>query len=308
MPEKPRVTQVTQVASACATPFVAAGFVAIAASDALSASARCAAHRLRRGKVFSNESRQSTKCVGQLEVDVFDPDGVDWTMLRVDYIDRCVPFVLRRCSGKISDVSPPANDAAAGAQGTIHVKTAPIAKRIPGIDELVHKLLPHTWRAYWPLWFLGNYKSGVAHIDMGPASVNFYFLRTGSKDVVIAPKHVSAGLKLKTGIDSIYIPGSAGNHDYLASLSSYYRVTLQEQDVLVFNNSGLLHHFSNVEGAAPCEALSVRCKYALGSDKRCRRLLASSPKVWQHMAGHFVGLLLSANGIKRVEERSSECQ
>ena len=60
-------------------------------------------------------------------------------------------------------------------------------------------------------------------------------------------------------------------------------------------------------GAATASLYS-RCKYALGSDKRCWRLLASSPKVWQHMAGHFVGLLLSANGIKRVEERSSECQ
>jgi hypothetical protein len=38
------------------------------------------------------------------------------------------------------------------------------------------------------------------------------------QDVVIATPQVTRELTLETGIDNIHIPGSSGNHDYLANL------------------------------------------------------------------------------------------
>ena len=53
------------------------------------------------------------------------------------------------------------------------------------------------------------------------------------------------------GIDNLFIPGSAGNHEYLKELDKYWRVEVPSNSVLVFNNSGSLHHFTNIvdEGA-----------------------------------------------------------
>ena len=50
--------------------------------------------------------------------------------------------------------------------------------------------MPTAWRAYWPLWFLGKYSQGKAHIDLGPHTVNCYFLKSGGKDVVVVPPEV----------------------------------------------------------------------------------------------------------------------
>ena len=299
-------------AAYAATPFVVLGFVAVAICDTLSVSVRLAALRLRNRWSGGEESYLSKKEMskyGEMQVDVFDPELADWKMLRSHYIDRCIPFVLRSPFRRISDVAPPPHftEKEAG-EGVIQVVPVPILQKLEGIDNIVKKLLPWTWRAYWPFWFLGNYRSGVAHVDLGPASLNFYFLKQGRKDVVIAPKHVTEGLKLEVGIDSIFMPGTAGNHEFLKHLSSYYRITLQPQDLLVFDNSGLLHHFSNLDDdlGVTCEALSLRCKFSLGSDKRCRRLLGTCPKVWKHMSAHFLGLLTNKDGITRPEARKDE--
>lgn len=66
---------------------------------------------------------------------------------------------------------------------------------------------------------------------------------------------------------------------------------LEEQSVLVFNNSGLLHHFTNVieDGVTPI-ALSVRCKHSLGSDPRGWLHLAADLKVWWNMTDHVTAL------------------
>ena len=61
----------------------------------------------------------------------------------------------------------------------------------------------------------------------------------------------------------------------------YYRVMVEEQSILVFNNAGCLHHFTNVieDGVTPI-ALSTRCKHAIGSDPRGWLHLAFDMKVW----------------------------
>lgn len=123
------------------------------------------------------------------------------------------------------------------------------------------------------------------------------------QDVVIATPQVTRELTLETGIDNIHIPGSSGNHDYLTSLEHYYRVTLEEQSVLIFNNSGCLHHFTNIieEGVTPI-ALSNRCKYAYGSDPRGWIHLASNLNVWYNMADHYVDLMADGEQARKQEK------
>lgn len=244
---------------------------------------------------YYEESEAHAERKEATQIEVFDPDACDFNMLRKQYVDKGIPFILRRKGGAmISEASPPEAPDESVQTGNISVMSDSMSAKFPGIDEIIKKVLPSTWRAYWPLWFQGNYKSGLAHVDLGPGTCNFYFLKRGKKDVIIAPYEVTRELKLKTGIDNLYIPGSSGNHDYLGSLDKYYRVMLEEQSILIFNNAGCLHHFTNVieEGITPI-ALSVRCKHALGSDPRGWLHLALDLKVWWNMTDHVAALAVS---------------
>ena len=254
------------------------------------------------GSINESVSRPASR-PDPMPVEVFDPTTCDYTYLRREYVDKGVPFILRHPNGEpISHANPPklAED---GEEGSISVMTDNLNVKLDGIDEIVKKLLPHTFRAHWPLWFQGNYKSGLAHVDLGPGTTNFYWLKRGKKDVVIAPFDVTRKLTLSTGIDNVHIPGSSGNHDYLSTLDRYYRVTLEEQSLLIFNNSGCLHHFTNIieEGVTPI-ALSNRCKHAYGSDPRGWLNLAGNLKVWYNMADHFVDLSSEGEQMRTQEK------
>ena len=175
--------------------------------------------------------------------------------------------------------------------------------KLHGINDIVKKLLPFILRARWPLWFQGKYKSDLAHVNLGPGTCNFYFLKRGKKDVVIAPFEVMRKLMLSTGIDNVHIPGSSNNHDYLGDLDAHYRVLLEEQSILIFNNSGCLHHFTNIveEGVTPI-ALSNRCKHAYGSDPRVWLNIAGNLKVWYSMADHVVDLQTQGEQMRKQEK------
>ena len=54
-------------------------------------------------------------------------------------------------------------------------------RRLPGLQPLLSKLFPTTFRAYWPLWFLGKYSQGKAHIDLGPSTFNCYYLQSARR-------------------------------------------------------------------------------------------------------------------------------
>jgi len=237
-------------------------------------------------------------------IEIFDPETCDYKYLRKEYLDKGIPFILQRTDGKpISNASPPRTTDDDDTEGCISVQADNMNVKLDGIDPIVKKLLPLTFRAHWPLWFQGNYKSGLAHVDLGPGTTNFYWLKRGKKDVIIAPFEVTRKLTLTTGIDNIHIPGSADNHDYLKDLDMYYRVTLTEQSLLIFNNSGCLHHFTNIieEGVTPI-ALSNRCKHAYGSDPRGWMNLAANLKVWYNMASHFAGLASSGEETRKEEK------
>ena len=114
-----------------------------------------------------------------------------------------VPFVLRKPGGAVISRAAPPRSADDGPDGYISVIADHKGVVLDGIDDIVKRLLPGTFRAHWPLWFQGNYKSGLAHVDLGPGTCNFYFLARGKKDVVIAPFEVTRRLTLATGIDNL---------------------------------------------------------------------------------------------------------
>jgi len=249
-------------------------------------------------------SQPRTDLSGKLPVPVFDPDdpSLNWKRMRQEYVDRGIPIVLRRANGlPISTVTPPISATDDCISGCIRVINTPWLGALPGMDEVVAKLFPMTPRAYWPFWFLGKYAQGKAHVDLGPHTVNVYFLRTGVKDVVIVPPEVTRNVALETGCDGLYITDSEEPaREYLLGLPYYYHVDLQPQSILVFNNASCIHQFRNVQNADGTwpQALSLRVKH----------VAACEPRVWSHlmtdvkMSWRFTGVFLDKILLKRASE------
>jgi len=244
---------------------------------------------------------------GELAMSVYDPDDLlprDWLRLQRDRIDRGIPFILRRKGGTLlSPVEPPHT-----ARETLRkscIRVAPIGYFDPlaGIDEIVARLFPAAPKAYWPLWFLGRYTQGLAHTDLGPSTCNCYFMRSGSKDVVIVPTEVTRRVTLQPGLDGLYVDGShSEERHYLSGLPYYYRVDLLPQSMLIFNNSTCIHQFKNVEsvdGSTP-EALSVRVKFSVGADKRVWHNMMVNTASWWRFAGVAVSTSLL---FEKAEDR-----
>ena len=115
---------------------------------------------------------------GEQQIQSWDPDTLtltDWMRLREEYVEHGVPFVLRRANGRpLSAVAPPASVlGTAFNAGCIRVAALGMLTPLPGLDELIGKLFPHSTKAYWPLWFLGKYTQGKAHVDLGPHVFNW---------------------------------------------------------------------------------------------------------------------------------------
>jgi len=222
-------------------------------------------------------------------------------------VDRGIPIVLRRANGQpLSTAAPPPSANDDFTSGCIRVMSAPWFGALPGLDDIVAKLFPSTPRAYWPFWFLGQYAQGKAHIDLGPHTCNVYFLRNGSKDVVIVPPEVTKVQPLEKGLDGLFITGSeSADREYLPSLPYYYHLELQTQSVLVFNNTSCIHQFRNIQAADGSwpQALSLRVKH----------VAASEPRIWWHllsdvkMSWRFTGVFLDQILLnKRSEDRDAK--
>jgi hypothetical protein len=244
---------------------------------------------------------------GKLEMDHFDLDSdLDFAKLRREYVDKSIPFVLYRSSGKpISDFAVDVQ--AKSAEGSIRITYLPFFEKIPGLDEIVSKLTyAFTPRAYHPLWFSVSYKQGTAHIDLGPATVNFYFMKSGMKDVIIVPTEVSRGVKkLARGMDGLHIDGSANpERAYLKSLQYYYQVVLKPQTMLVFNNSASIHHFCNIYApdGSPPEALSLRMLYSMNADLRTFYNFLNNPRMYWRAATFIAHMVFVDGGESRVQD------
>lgn len=270
-------TSFTNLLSAMLFPFVAAGFITISLIEMLM---YYGSLMLWPGSGPPSAPRPGLR--GEQPIEVFDPAHLataDWSRLRHEYVHRGVPFILRRPGGApLSTVAPP-EEAVRGAfaTGNIRVGRVPWFAKLDGLDELITSLLPYSPRAYWPFWFLGNYSQGTAHVDLGPHTFNCYYMRKGSKDVLLAPPEVAKSIPLAPGIDGLFVPGSADEERrYAKALPYYYRVDLLPESMLCFNNTSTLHQFRNhatADGSNP-EALSVRIKHTC----------CGAPRVWAQMS------------------------
>jgi len=120
-------------------------------------------------------------------------------------------------------------------------------------------------------------------------------MKSGMKDVIIVPTEVSRGVKgLARGMDGIHVDGSANpDRAYLRDLPYYYNVVLKPQTMLVFNNSGSIHHFCNIYASdgSPPEALSLRMLYSMNCDPRILYNFFVNPRLYWRAAAfvsHFV--------------------
>ena len=122
-------------------------------------------------------------------------------------------------------------------------------------------------------------------------------------------------LKLETGYDSLFIPGSAKDvsRSWLSQCNEHYHVKLKAQSVLVFSNAACLHHFRNceVEGGIAPEALSTRLKYDAGMDRRAFWHELADPALWWRSsltvsAFLFLGTARENRPAKVVQEGKTE--
>lgn len=189
------------IISACVAPFLALSMITLAATEA----AQVAVSWLL-GRVACTQPRIGLS--GEQPVQIFDPDRLkpaDWARLRRDFVDRGVPFVLRLASGAPLTTAAPPQAAVADAFASQRIRVASTRwfDAAPGLDQLVARIFGRSrWsplagrRAYFPLWFLGTYSQGQAHVDLGVSSINCYYLARGGKDVAIVPPELTRGVKL----------------------------------------------------------------------------------------------------------------
>ncbi|KAJ3382540.1 aldehyde dehydrogenase (NAD(P)(+)) ald5 [Entophlyctis sp. JEL0112] len=133
--------------------------------------------------------------------------------------------------------------------------------------------------------FRGRDFSGYAHMDTFP-SYNFYFIAKGSKDVILIPKDGASFFDCETGFDSIFLEGTSGaNLEWVNQAPQHYRFTLHENQVLVFNNSKLLHKFMTTSDTE-CVAHSLRLTNIDVNPLVARKFIFNWPQAWD-AAGLF---------------------
>jgi len=239
---------------------------------------------------------------GENPIDELDMDAEDFSFKKVreDYVKHSIPFVLFSSSGKrISDATPPTEGFKD--DGRLQVLMDKAFRCFPGLDEIIRALFPCHVRVTPPLWFLGTYTKGLAHIDVMNAAFDCYYLVKGEKDVIIVPHFLTWKMKnLKPGGDNWYVPNSSDpikGYDYLKGVKSYYRFKMQENTFLIFNSSGCLHHFTNVyheEDTTSPQALVLHPGYATNSDPRVWASMGLDPRVWLRHSTHMAQLVMNS--------------
>jgi hypothetical protein len=121
----------------------------------------------------------------------------------------------------------------------------------PNLGELGSFISKHFKKTVmYALVFGGGYSGAQAHIDTF-MSYNFYYLKQGEKDVYIIPHEYTCYLDMTNGEESVFVGDDKPNTQnlkWLELLPEFYHFTLNEGDVLFFNNSKCIHKFSNKKG------------------------------------------------------------
>ena len=139
----------------------------------------------------------------------------------------------------------------------------------------------------------GNYESGKAHIDF-VSSYNIYYQNKGKKHVIILPDNNTDYLDLHIGIDNIYVKDDkniSGNNDWLNKVPSYWSFELEQNELLIFNNSKCIHKFINITKTT--EAFSIRIFHSDSS-----KLIRNSNILNIKTALHFAKIITTNNTIR----------
>ena len=101
------------------------------------------------------------------------------------------------------------------------------------------------WPAVFMARFQGGYKSCVAHIDSG-SNYNFYYMRSGSKQVTLIPPEFSQEVPLENGHDSVYVKDSEKDFENFGyRYTAHWWFKLVAGDVLIFNNCAMTKYLKN---------------------------------------------------------------
>ncbi|KAJ3409059.1 hypothetical protein HDV05_004591 [Chytridiales sp. JEL 0842] len=144
------------------------------------------------------------------------------------------------------------------------------------------------------LCFRGDYTSGYCHIDSFPTT-NCYCLFKGAKDVILVPIENSPYLDCVTGFDSVYIKNSSGmDMEWVDQVPWHYRFTLNEGEVLFFDNGTLFHKFINIETGEQPLAYSLRCNSGAAHPVAAWKDVLSLRNAWA-----FADVIVSTTLVER---------
>jgi len=190
----------------------------------------------------------------------------DWDLLKKMYIPTNTPFIIKHIDS--SPIEELVYETAHDIESNILINK-PYSGDINTLNAICKKL-GMTTNCYTPQLFQGNYTAGCLHVDSPVSFVNynFYLLTKGQKQVQIIPsqKHPLIGLKnVRFGKDSIYVDKSHDDlNDWQTDVPSYYQCTLDENELLCFNNCSCAHKFTNMTDNTA--ALSVRKATSVAAD------------------------------------------
>jgi hypothetical protein len=160
------------------TPVVGLGLICVAAHDAISSGIIGTMHKaqdlicqteknvvdLKGAEVGSIDESAAFKKDGSshpeaIPVQIFHIEDANWKQLRKQFVDKGIPFILRRKDGAaISNARPPQEPDPNEPAGNISVSFDSLTTKYGKIDDIIKKVLPYTFRPHWPLWFQVRYK------------------------------------------------------------------------------------------------------------------------------------------------------
>lgn len=181
----------------------------------------------------------------QKNIDIINYNDISYDIIK-KYIDKSIPFIIRNVPKKYK------NDVQKYSINSVHnfpknniQLNQYFNPDIPNFYKFLTKYIKKNLLSMVQL--NGNYKSGVAHIDF-VSSYNVYFMHRGCKKVIIVPENYTKYFYMKKSIDNVFVANDLDmdNEEWLNNVPFYWSFILQENDILIFNNSKCIHKFQNL--------------------------------------------------------------
>ena len=139
--------------------------------------------------------------------------------------------------------------------------------------------------------FSGKYVSGLPHIDMLP-SFNFYIVMNGEKKINLIPQKNTKYVDLKHGIDNVYV----ASQNWLNNIPEYYDFTLKKGEMLLFNNSAMIHYFENITGRE--DIITIR----VNNFKNVSPIVAYNQFTNNATSKHFYSILKKSGDFRKSDK------